>query len=112
MIETPVVLLILSRIWCSSGHAAPTPLDRINMLMHDGGLQLWFHDVESLTNVVRDAGFLQIAETAPCVSPCPAMSCLDHPDREFESIYIEGGKIQGPTEDTAPRRHVLKSTYV
>lgn len=72
---------------------APTPMDRINMVMREGGLHLWLYDAESLMCVFQEAGFEHIAEQQPSTSHCPAMTDLDHPNRKFESVYVEGLRL-------------------
>ena len=71
---------------------APTPLDRVNLVMREGGHHLWLYDTESLGFVFREGGFTVTLEQSAKVSMCKAMGGIDSPNRICESLYLEGLK--------------------
>jgi predicted SAM-dependent methyltransferase len=71
---------------------AETSMDRVNMMMREHGQHLWVYDAESLTLLLRKAGFSSATETRFEVSAHPRMLGIDSPERAFESLYVEAIK--------------------
>jgi len=71
-----------------------SPLDRINLMMRAHGHHLWAYDETSLGRLLQQAGFDQIVRQAGQVSVSVDLAGMDHPEREFESLYLEGIKGQ------------------
>jgi predicted SAM-dependent methyltransferase len=69
-----------------------TPLDRINIMMREGGQHLWAYDFESLSFCMRKTGFSSVVEQRFGVSLHPRMQGIDYDIRAFESLYVEGVK--------------------
>jgi predicted SAM-dependent methyltransferase len=69
-----------------------TPLDRINIMMREGGQHLWVYDSASLCLLLRRAGFTSCIEQQFGVSQHPRMQNIDLEYRAFESLYIEAVK--------------------
>lgn len=69
-----------------------TPLDRINIVMREGGQHLWVYDFESLSSCMRKAGFSSVVEQGFGASLHPRMQGIDYDIRAFESLYVEGVK--------------------
>ena len=72
--------------------AAETAMDRVNMMMREHGTHLWVYDAESLTLLLRKAGFTNVAQQEFHRSSHPRMQEIDSPEREFESLYVEATK--------------------
>jgi len=72
-----------------------TPLDRINLMMRAHGHHLWAYDEASLGRLLQQAGFEQIVRQAYDLSLSADLAGTDHPDREFESLYLEARKSGG-----------------
>ncbi len=68
---------------------AETAMDRVNMMMREHGTHLWVYDAESLTQLLRKAGFTNVAQQSFHRSLHPRMQEIDSPEREFESLYME-----------------------
>lgn len=71
-----------------------SPLDRINLMMRAHGHHLWAYDETSLGWLLQEVGFDQIVRQAGQVSLSVDLAGADHPEREFESLYLEGKKGQ------------------
>lgn len=69
-----------------------TPLERINIMMREGGQHLWVYDSEALCLLLRSAGFASCTEQQFGVSQHPRMQNLDAATRRFESLYVEAVK--------------------
>jgi predicted SAM-dependent methyltransferase len=69
-----------------------TPLDRVNMMMREGGQHLWVYDAESLLLLLRRAGFSASVEQQFGVSQHPRLQNIDTEARAFESFYVEAVK--------------------
>ena len=72
--------------------AIDTPIDRINFMMREYGQHLWVYDAESLTRLLRAAGFGSVTRQEFGKSVHPRMQDIDTPEREFESLYLEAIK--------------------
>lgn len=72
--------------------AIETALDRINMMMREGGQHLWVYDAESLLLLLRRAGFASASVQEFGVSQHARMREIDTPGRRFESFYVEAVK--------------------
>ncbi|MFZ4629906.1 MAG: hypothetical protein ACOYNR_16405, partial [Blastocatellia bacterium] len=81
-----------------------SPLDRINLMMRAHGHHLWAYDETSLGWLLRRAGFDEIVRQPGQVSLSMELAGTDHPEREFESLYLEGKKGQksGKVEHRRP----------
>jgi hypothetical protein len=71
---------------------AETPLDRVNLMMREGGQHLWSYDFESLASLLKKAGFVRMVEQRFGVSEHRCMRGIDAPERAFESLYVEAVK--------------------
>jgi predicted SAM-dependent methyltransferase len=71
---------------------ADTPMDRVNMMMREFGQHLWCYDIESISLLLKNAGFGSTVAQTFGVSSHPRMHGIDLPEREFESLYVEGIK--------------------
>jgi predicted SAM-dependent methyltransferase len=69
-----------------------TPIDRVNIMMREGGQHLWAYDFESLSLCMRKTGFSSVVEQSFGVSLHPRMQGIDYDIRAFESLYVEGVK--------------------
>jgi predicted SAM-dependent methyltransferase len=69
-----------------------TPLDRINMMMREGGQHLWVYDSASLISLLRRAGFSAASRQEFGVSGHARTQHIDTPGRAFESLYVEAVK--------------------
>ena len=69
-----------------------TALERVNIMMRQGGQHLWAYDGESLSLMMQKAGFAQTIVQKFGVSAHSQMQGIDAPQREFESLYVEGVK--------------------
>ena len=69
-----------------------TALERVNIMMRQGGQHLWAYDGESLSLMLQKAGFSQALAQKFGVSAHPQMQGIDAAQREFESLYVEGVK--------------------
>lgn len=78
--------------WAMERRPAPTPLDRINMVMREDGQHLWLYDGESLMRLFQDAGFSEVTVQPAGVSTIDVLNDIDHPGRRAESVYVEGIK--------------------
>jgi predicted SAM-dependent methyltransferase len=76
----------------SFGAPADSRLDRINQMMREYGQHLWVYDAESLTRLLRAAGFSSAVRQEFGKSVHPRMQDIDTPEREFESLYFEATK--------------------
>jgi predicted SAM-dependent methyltransferase len=72
--------------------AIETPLDRINMMMREGGQHLWTYDAASLLLLLGKVGFTSVVEQKFGESWHPQMQGIDSESRAFESLYVEGRK--------------------
>lgn len=72
--------------------AAETPLDRINQMMREYGQHLWTYDAQSLTLLLRKAGFDKVVRQEFGCSIHPRMAGIDAAERAFESLYLEAVK--------------------
>ncbi|MDT5271659.1 MAG: hypothetical protein QOH49_3845 [Acidobacteriota bacterium] len=73
-------------------HPVESPIDRINVMMREGGQHLWAYDGESLLSLLRRAGFASVVERQFGVSGHPRMHNVDMEARAFESLYVEASK--------------------
>jgi predicted SAM-dependent methyltransferase len=73
---------------------AETAMDRINTMMREDGGHLWVYDAESLMKLVESAGFKSVAQKAFNESAHPKMQGIDSEGRAFESLYVEGKKLE------------------
>ncbi len=71
---------------------ADTPMDRVNMMMREFGQHLWCYDIESISLLLKKAGFSSIRAQKFGESSHPRMQGLDLKERAFESLYVEGIK--------------------
>jgi predicted SAM-dependent methyltransferase len=69
-----------------------TPLDRINMMMREGGQHLWVYDSASLVSLLGRVGFSAASRQQFGVSQAARMQHIDTPGRAFESLYVEAVK--------------------
>ncbi len=69
-----------------------TPLDRINQMMREGGQHLWAYDAESLTLLLKRAGFSSAVEQQFGRSLHEQMQGIDTEARAFETLYVEAVK--------------------
>jgi predicted SAM-dependent methyltransferase len=69
-----------------------TRLDRVNMVMREGGQHLWLYDAESLLLLLTRAGFSSAIEQSFRRSLHPRLQEIDVEERSFESLYVEGMK--------------------
>lgn len=69
-----------------------SPIDRINLIMRAHGHHLWAYDETSLRRLLQQAGFNQIVRQTCQSSLSIDLADRDHPDREFESLYLEARK--------------------
>lgn len=69
-----------------------SPMDRINLMMRAHGHHLWAYDEASLQRMLEQAGFHQIVRQACQSSMSSELEGMDHPEREFESLYLEAKK--------------------
>lgn len=72
--------------------AVDSPIDRINIMMREGGQHLWVYDSDSLLRLLRRVGFASAAEQQFGVSQHPRMQKIDLESRAFESLYVEAVK--------------------
>jgi predicted SAM-dependent methyltransferase len=72
--------------------AVETPIDRINIMMREGGQHLWVYDSDSLLRLLRRVGFTSATEQQFGVSQHPRMQNIDLESRAFESLYVEAVK--------------------
>ena len=72
--------------------AIESPLDRVNMMMREGGQHLWVYDFASLSLALRRAGFVDVSEQPFGVSRHERMQDIDTRGRAFESFYVEAIK--------------------
>ncbi len=72
--------------------AVETWLDRVNIMMREGGQHLWVYDSESLLLLLRRAGFTSCVEQQFGISQHPRMQSIDLESRAFESLYVEAVK--------------------
>ena len=77
-----------------SGFGAPaeTAMDRINQMMREFGQHLWSYDTESLSLLLKKAGFSRVVEKLCGESEHPLMKGVDDPTRAFESVYFDAIK--------------------
>lgn len=69
-----------------------SPIDRVNVMMREGGQHLWAYDGDSLLALLRRAGFASAVEQRFGVSGHPRMQNIDTEVRAFESLYVEAFK--------------------
>ena len=69
-----------------------TPIDRVNIMMREGGQHLWAYDGDSLLSLLRRAGFKTAVEQQFGVSGHTRMQNIDMEARAFESLYVEAFK--------------------
>ncbi|HWW77720.1 MAG TPA: methyltransferase domain-containing protein [Pyrinomonadaceae bacterium] len=69
-----------------------SPIDRVNVMMREGGQHLWAYDGDSLLSLLRRAGFAEAVEQQFGVSAHPRMRNIDMEARAFESLYVEAFK--------------------
>lgn len=69
-----------------------TPLDRVQLMMREGGQHLWVYDAPSLLLLLRRAGFTSCGEQEFGVSQHPRLQNMDTAARAFESFYVEAVK--------------------
>jgi predicted SAM-dependent methyltransferase len=69
-----------------------TPIDRVNIMMREGGQHLWAYDGDSLLSLLRRVGFTSAVEQQFGVSAHPRMRNIDTEARAFESLYVEAFK--------------------
>ncbi len=72
--------------------ATETPLDRVNMMMREYGQHLWVYDAESLTLLMKRAGFSKVVLQQFRQSLHRRMEHVDSAERAFESLYVEAEK--------------------
>jgi predicted SAM-dependent methyltransferase len=72
--------------------AVETPIDRINIMMREGGQHLWVYDSDSLLLLLRRVGFTSATEEQFGISRHPRMQSIDLESRAFESLYVEAVK--------------------
>jgi predicted SAM-dependent methyltransferase len=68
------------------------PIDRINIMMREGGQHLWAYDSDSMLSLLRRAGFATVTEQQFGASGHPRMQNIDTEARAFESLYVEAFK--------------------
>ncbi len=71
---------------------AESAVDRVNMMMREGGQHLWVYDNESLLKLIQRTGFASASEQKFGVSQHPGMQNIDLQMRAFESLYVEAVK--------------------
>ena len=69
-----------------------TPLERVQIMMREGGQHLWVYDAESLLLLLQRAGFTSCVEQEFGVSQHPRLQHIDTQARAFESFYVEAVK--------------------
>lgn len=69
-----------------------SPIDRINIMMREGGQHLWVYDSDSMFRLLRRVGFSTVAEQQFGHSQHPRMQNIDLESRAFESFYVEAVK--------------------
>lgn len=74
------------------GAPAETAMDRINQMMREFGQHLWSYDTESISVLLKKAGFSRVVEKVCGESEHPLMVGIDDATRAFESVYIEAIK--------------------
>jgi predicted SAM-dependent methyltransferase len=72
--------------------AVGEPIDRVNVMMREGGQHLWAYDSDSLCSLLRRVGFAEVFEQQFGVSRHPRMRDIDQESRAFESLYVEAFK--------------------
>jgi predicted SAM-dependent methyltransferase len=72
--------------------AVESPIDRINIMMREGGQHLWVYDSDSMLLLLRRVGFKTAVEQQFGVSRHPRMQNIDMEWRAFESFYVEAVK--------------------
>jgi predicted SAM-dependent methyltransferase len=72
--------------------AVETPIDRINIMMREGGQHLWVYDSASMLLLLRRVGFASAVEQQFGISLHPRMQSIDLEARAFESLYVEAVK--------------------
>lgn len=68
------------------------PIDRVNMVMREGGQHLWVYDEALLSLLLRRAGFSSVARREFGRSASARMQGIDSEARAFESLYLEATK--------------------
>ncbi|MFY7789125.1 MAG: class I SAM-dependent methyltransferase [Thermoflexibacteraceae bacterium] len=65
-----------------------TPIDVINQMFRMGGDHLFAWDFETLSKGLKEAGFENITKWDSCKASSTEI-CLDDPEHEFETLYVE-----------------------
>src|SRR6266403_3096147 len=63
---------------------ADTPMDRVNMMMREFGQHLWVYDIESISLLLKKAGFSSTVAQTLGESTHPRMRGIDLAERAFE----------------------------
>ncbi|MDI6716135.1 MAG: methyltransferase domain-containing protein [Actinomycetota bacterium] len=80
------------KFWCDpEPNWCKTPMDDINWLFYMGGQHAFMFDKQNLPIMLREAGFERVKIRA--FDPL-----LDNPDRQHQSLYIEGQKVKKYSE--------------
>jgi predicted SAM-dependent methyltransferase len=66
-----------------------TRMEFINAVFRQYGEHQYAYDTETLVLTLREAGFSDVSETAYNIS-CDTNMAADTPDRETDSLYVEG----------------------
>jgi predicted SAM-dependent methyltransferase len=59
---------------------------------YDNGAHKWFHDFPSVRDVMERCGFSSIRKCNRLEGQTPDLQLLELPEREIESLYVEGKK--------------------
>ena len=81
------------REWCVF-KKAQTPGEIFIAKAYDsGGSHKWFYDFDSLKHILEAAGFKEIRKTTRLQGKTPDLEKLELPERELETVYVEGIKV-------------------
>ena len=83
----------LIREWCCFKNAATPGEIFIAKAYDSGGSHKWFYDFDSLKHILEAAGFKEIRKTTRLQGKTPDLEKLELPERELETVYVEGIKV-------------------
>jgi predicted SAM-dependent methyltransferase len=80
------------REWCAFKQAATCGEILVAKAYDSGGSHKWFYDFESLSHILRQAGFTNIIRCLRLSGKTPDLGILEPEARDLETVYIEAQK--------------------